>query len=188
MITRKSSVLAMVIAVASLADTSHAGLVLGPTTVSWPAGGSGPALAVTYSVDLTGSTYSYYYVITPPADFLIDSFTVDVAQQATLGNISSTAPNGLGLGDYTGYSLVPGQSVTWNFNNLSSTATNSFTSQYSPVVFGIGSAAGVVGSWMSPGPDIPVPVPEASSILAGIMMIFPLSVGALRVLRKARGA
>ena len=179
-------ILAAAAVVSVLACPAHATIVLGPSTVSWPASGGGPNLDVTYYVDLTGSTYSYFYVVTPPADNSITSFTVDVFQQATLGNVASLAP----ASSYTGDSISAGVSVTWNFNDLTGPATNSFTSQYSPVVFGIGDATtkGVSGSWTSPVPDIPIPVPEASSMLAGFTMLLPLGFGAFRALRKIRAA
>ncbi len=132
-----------------------------------------------------GSTFSYFYVVLAPTDDSIQSFTVDVSRHAgiaTLGNITTSSSA------YAGNAVLAGVSVTWNFNNLTGVATNSFTSQYSPVVFGIGSArtAGISGSWTSPVTDIPVPVPEASTILAGIMMTLPLGISAFRAIRKAR--
>ncbi|HEY1662561.1 MAG TPA: hypothetical protein VGI03_09100 [Verrucomicrobiae bacterium] len=173
---RNAKILA-VLAMIVLACTVQANLVLGPTTVDLPQQGGGAAISVDYYVCLSGSTYTYYFVITPPAGSgALSSFTVDISNPAVLSDITSTS---------SAYVPPPvidnGESVTWNFSDLTGTATTSFQSQSSPTVLGMSDATSLSGSWVDP-----EPVPEASTVIAGMLMLLPLSVGIFRALRRVR--
>jgi hypothetical protein len=94
---------------------------------------------------------------------------------------------------------INADNVVWNFVTSPATTSGavSFTSDDGPGATGAVSADGSglvipIGyfsiSWS--GGDVPVPatcpVPEASTLMAGAMMLLPLGIGALRAVRKAK--
>jgi hypothetical protein len=179
MIKTKIMMLAAILMMIVVARTAQATLVLGPTTVDISGTDGAASLSVDYYVCLSGTTYTYYFVLTPPAGSGASSFTVDISDPAVLSDITSTSSA------YVPPPIIDsGESVTWEFSDLTGVATNSFQSQYSPTVLGMSSATSVNGTWVDP-PN-PTAVPEASTIIAGMLMILPLSVGIFRALRKAR--
>jgi hypothetical protein len=176
-IKNTTMMLAILLATVLGMRTAQASIVFGPSTVQ-VAGANGAApLSVDYYVSLCGATYTYYFVITPPQGSGASSFTVDISDPATVSDITSTS---------SAYVPPPvinnGVSITWDFADLTSTATNSFKSQFSPEILGMSSAAAINGYWVDP----PTVVPEASTIMAGMLMILPLSYGVFRTLRKGR--
>jgi hypothetical protein len=180
MIRSKIAMLAVLAAVSGGIGSAQANTVLGPTTVDLPnSSPGGSPLSVDYYVSLCGSTYSYYFVLTPPSGSALTSFTVDITGTALVRDITSTS---------SAYVPPPvidnGTSITWLFSDLTGNATASFQSQSSPVLLGMTSANSVNdafnGSWVDPA------IPEPSTIFAGVLMLLPLSIGILRAVRKSR--
>jgi hypothetical protein len=72
------------------------------------------------------------------------------------------------------------------------TDTVSFTSAYGPTFGGASGNDGAPSvSWSSASPNgtpvpVPAPVPEASTVMAGALMLLPFGIGAIRSLRKER--
>lgn len=172
-------VLAVILAMIVGAGTAQATLVLGPTTVDIRGAAGAAPLSVDYYVCLSGTTFTYYFVLTPPAGTSASSFTVDISGNAIVSDVTSTS---------SAYIPPPiidnGVSVTWDFSDLTGTATNSFQSQSSPTILGMSSASSINGLWVDP--PVPAAVPEVSTVFAGLLMLLPLSIGIFRALRKTR--
>ncbi|MGO8763623.1 MAG: hypothetical protein ACLQSR_00630 [Limisphaerales bacterium] len=177
MTATKMVMLVVALAMICMTRTAQATIVLGPTTVDVPGTDGAAPLPVDYYVSLSGTTYTYYFVITPPAGSGATSFTVDISDPATVTHITSTS---------SAYVPPPviddGVSITWNFNDLTGTTVNSFQSQFGPGILGMSGATGINGTWVDP----PASVPEASTIIAGMLMILPLGAGIFRSLGKGR--
>jgi hypothetical protein len=152
--------------------------------------GASPVLQVAYSaVDTTLWTYTYTFTVvssilspTPVTSNPVSSFTVD-ASFVNSGSLTSTA----GAPGYinSGY-------VDWLYGSPVNTDTVSFTSAYGPTLGGASADDGSPAvSWSSanvggsPVP-VPAPVPEASTFMAGALMLLPFGIGAVRSLRKER--
>ena len=184
-------------------------LVLGPSAKAQITGyltqaGANPAqpcLQVQCDVDFVGPhlyTYSYIftvgdrvsspglgYVFTPTSDNPVTSFTIDSSSI-----IPGSAVSSLG----TALIIISSGEVVWNYAGPSfpNTDTVSFQSYWAPD-FGNASAndgsPGVVWSTMGVGASeilVPNPIPEASTVVAAILMLIPLGVGFVRVIYKQR--
>jgi len=166
--------------------------------------GASPVLRVIYSaVDTTLWTYTYAFTVGNLVDGQftagnanpVDSFTVD----ASFVNVPSVTSL-----DGTPNIVVNSDSVVWNYGitqiphygpfgitpPLSDTV--SFTSAYGPTFGGASGNDGAPSvSWSSASPNgtpvpVPAPVPEASTVMAGALMLLPFGIGAIRSLRKER--
>jgi hypothetical protein len=177
-------------AIAAIAGSAQAQVVLTGTGYFTQAGGANPELQVNYSVTDNSGLYTYSYTFQvgqiSNGNFVaesqngVTSFAVD-ASYVVSANQSTLGATGI-IGD--GY-------VFWNYSNDTTYSdTVSFTSDNPPVLGG-GSAndgfPSVSWSALAPGGvDVAVPVPEASTVLAGLLMVVPLGIGALRAIRKDR--
>lgn len=187
----KNKLMAFAVAgiLAAAARESQASIVTSGTALWYSP--TATSLAVNYAVDLTGGVYTYVYTFTDTTSTVLNTFEVD-AQFGVLAGVASgtVLPSALGTTTASGI-VVPGNEVYWNLPPLTSgqSATVAYTSLYGPTM-GSGSAIdGSAGPWssqQSPGQPVPVPVPEASTILAGALMVLPLGVGAFRALRRER--
>jgi hypothetical protein len=194
---KKSLLIVAALALMAIGSSARAGVVLSGT--GWETQGTGnqPELQVAYTVSLSGSLYTYSYtftvgtlvanVFTPSSLNPVTSFTVDTPFSTSIANISIDNAGNAGF-------LIPNNSVTWNYNTPASSDTVSYTSLFGPVLGGGSSndgAPAVSWSTANPGgsniPD-PAPVPEASTIMAGALMLLPLGIGAVRAIRKERTA
>ena len=156
-----------------------------------------PSLQVVYSVSLTGSTYTYSYTFTvgnlvgssftPTTANPVTAFTIDTPFSLSIASISTDSSGATGV-------LAVNNNITWLYSNPANTDTDSYTSLFPPTLGG-GSgndgAPSVSWSVANPGgtpiPD-PTPLPEASTVMAGALMLLPLGIGAVRALRKERTA
>ena len=172
-----------------LAFSANAQIIIPSTTVTF-AGQSGGTtvpfnLSITFEVTENAGLYTYSYdLVTTPGEPL-HSFTiggnpnpVDTAS-AIITDYGEADPI---LSGVTGNSIIFG----WDTSPAVTSDDVAFTSVNGP------SFATFVANdddivWTSP-PLIPAPVPEASTALAGAMMVLPLGVGALRAFRKNRTA
>jgi hypothetical protein len=166
----------------------------------------GAPLSVNYDVVYDGSsTYTYLYSFTPPSGNPIDSFSINanyVLSELTSGTGISTDPGYLVLGGGTSTTAFLAGSVGgglagwfWASPGVTTTQIVGFTSLFAPTT---GSGTLQDGKVPSPWTDnastvpgataIPVPVPEASTITAGALMLLPFGIGALRSLRRERRA
>jgi hypothetical protein len=181
-------------------------------SASFTSAGSGTQ-TVNYFVYYSGGVYTYAYEFNVSA--LIGEFEVNVnpslvstiigsgsttlsglasANSATLGSTLTTA---FTTGTSTSYSSVSQVGFVEWFTGASGSPSDyayGYTSIYGPTA-GTGSLIdGGTGPWGdNPGSGgtpipVPAPVPEASTVMAGALMLLPLGIGALRALRKERTA
>lgn len=194
---KKSLLIVAALALLAIGSSARAGVVLSGTGFETQGTGNNPELQVAYVVTLTGNLYTYSYTFTvgsfvgqtftPSALNPVTSFTVDTPFSTSIANISVDSAGQAGF-------LIPNNSVTWNYTTPAASDTVSYTSLFGPVLGG-GSAndgaPAVSWSTANPGgqniPD-PAPVPEASTIMAGALMLLPLGLGAVRAIRKERTA
>lgn len=167
-------------------------------TATFTSVSSGP-ISVSYDVVYNSSSllYTYLYAFTPLAGANIGQFEINtylVNSVLTSAASFSGSPYTL-TGSITSsgtYDAVDGN-VTWTYSPHTSAAQLvGFTSCYGPTA-GSGSLNdGTSGPWgdNATGTPIPVPaaVPEASTIISGILMLVPFGIGAARSLRKERTA
>lgn len=179
---------------AALGFSAQAQIIITPTLVTYTgqSGGSpvpNSTLSITYEVTLNAGLYTYSYILTSPAADPMLSFTLGSkvspvdTQTVVLLNLGQTDP---ALDGVTATSIVFG----WDFNSAVSSDTVSYTSVNGPALntFTINDDDVV---WTSPAlipspAPAATPVPEAPTVLAGVMMLLPFGVGAYRALRKER--
>ena len=171
---------------ATLTETSGSGNLVGPSST----------VAVSYDVffDTSDSLFTYVYQFTalgstaPITQFTVNASYVDSVLSGSLAYY--------GLGSTTGTYFAAGSdssSVEWLFgvSGQPTLETVAYTSLLGPTA-GSGSLndhnsgpwgdnPGTVGAT-----PIPVPVPEASTVVAGALMLLPFGIGAIRSLRKER--
>jgi hypothetical protein len=183
---RKLTALAAVVTFLALGACAHASIVIPSTEVSFngvPYSSDG--LSITYEVTQSGGLYTYSYdlVTTPEED--LTSFTIG-------GALNPIDTQGVVISAYGGaISSLSGASsdsviYEWALDSGITSADVSYTSPNAPTyaTFTLNDD-GV--EWGSPA-SIPAPaaVREASTIVAGAMMVLPLGVGVIRALRKDR--
>lgn len=157
--------------------------------------GAQPVLQVDYTavgnsvINPTVWSYTYSFtvgdlsdsVFTPIAGNPVTSFSV-AASYVNAGSLTS-------LDGATGE--IESGYVVWDYTPEPGAAgadTVSFTSDYGPTL-GIASGNDGSVSWNSSNPGgelVAVPVPEASTVMAGALMLLPFGIGAIRSLRKER--
>jgi hypothetical protein len=178
---------AVALAVFATQQTAQAGIVeesAGNLVADSP--GSPTPLVVSYEVlfDLNSSLYTYLYSFTAfgptPVNGPVTQFTVNASYVNSI--ITGTSV----------YSSSDLSSVWWDFGtaNQPTLETVGFTSYFAPIN-GTGSANDEhLGTWddVNQGTPIPVPgsVPEASTVMAGALMLLPFGIGAIRSLRRER--
>ena len=166
--------------------------------------------AANYFVDLSGGVYTYVYQFNSPTapigEYEVNVNIAYVSSVLTSGNttIASLANADLGSGSvfasanttYSAKSTGNPTQVQWVIEPASTGSfAFAFTSPYGPIN-GSGSLIdGTSGPWGDnpgsggtsiPVPDPPATVPEASTIMAGALMLLPLGIGTVRTLRKER--
>ncbi len=175
----------VVVALMAIGFSARAQLVIGSATYVGQSGGSSTPfdLTIDYSVTQTGSSYLYSYTFSTSLAAQLLSFTLG-------GSTDPIDTQGLVISDFgltdTGLDAVLDNSVVfgWDANAGVTNDTVAFTSPLAP-----GTATFTMNGpdilWTSP-PSIPAPVPEASTIFAGAMMLLPFGIGAYRAIRKHR--
>jgi hypothetical protein len=154
-------------------------------------------IPVSYDVVYNSTTllYTYLYAFTPIAGSPIGQFTVNanyVSSVLTFGTPITGSPYTI-TGSITSTGTIDAVNglVSWAYNPYTSAAQFvGFTSLYAPTA-GSGSLNDhLTGPWGDNGigTPIPVPVPEASTIAAGALMLLPFGIGAVRSLRRERTA
>jgi hypothetical protein len=162
-------------------------------------------IGVGYDVlfDSQSQLYTYLYsftpIITQPYNAgSIDTFEVNL--DPTLVNSVLTAGTtgfaGITLTPTTitatGATDLPDGEIVWSYNPGATTSQLvGFTSADAPGASSGSLIDGTKGPWGDNPPSgspipVPVPVPEASTVLAGALMLLPFGIGAIRSLRKER--
>lgn len=141
---------------------------------------SGPVLQVISTV--TGS-YNYNYAFTLGYGTGAAFTPEDTANAILL--FSVTLLDTTGVSNISGGGGLVGNTIIWTFPFVY-TGDVSYTSPNPPGTFDA-TAQDVSVNWTG-GVLVPAAVPEASTIMAGALMILPLGIGAFRVLRKERMA
>jgi hypothetical protein len=170
----------------ALGLSARASIVIPPTVVTYN-GISNPAyqLAITYEVTLNAGLYTYSYdLATTPAEE-ITSFTIGgTPDPVDTESVVITSYGGADptLSGPTADSIV----FQWDFNSGITSADVSYTSVNGPRLATFTLNDDDVDWGSPPGIPAPTPVPEASTVIAGAVMILPLGVSAFRALRKGR--
>ena len=149
-------------------------------------------IPVSYDVTFDGSLYTYLYSFTPLQSSPIEHFDVNASFVSSVLTAGTSVSSATLNGNITLSGANSPILVDWSFfpNSATTTQLVGFTSIYGP---GLGSGSlqdNGTGPWGdnavgSPIP-VPVPVPEASTGLAGALMLLPFGIGAVRSLRKER--
>jgi hypothetical protein len=168
----------------ALGFSARAGIIIPPTTVTFN-GNPTPdyVLTITYGVTESASLYTYSYALSVSPGEQLTSFTIGGAPDPVVTDtavISSYGGADTSLSGITGDSII----YQWDFNAGITTADVSYTSAYGPTLATF-TLNGDDDTWGSP-PGIPAPIPEASTILAGVLTILPLGFGAFRAWRRDR--
>jgi hypothetical protein len=186
---KRLTIIAAAVALIAMGRSAEATIIIGPTTVSYSdeIGGGAPDLDITYEVtESAADLYTYCYTLVAADDANLTSFVIgggfDPIDTDTMV-ITET-------GGASSSSIVPDYSVSWQWSGLAGVddTTVAFTSEIGPGYFE-DSILDDGALWAAP-PLIPAPapVPEASTIMAGALMILPLGIGAFRAVRKERMA
>jgi len=160
----------------------------GSASFVWPASGSSASfnIDVGYDVVFDSGTmqYTYLYNFTPLTDSPIGQFQINanylsgVLTEGTL--ISGSAYDLTGAVTEDG-SINAGTDVLWTWNPATTKEQLvGFTSYFGPTDGDAVLTDGSFGILADP----PVPVPEASTVLAGALMLLPLGISTLRSWRK----
>jgi hypothetical protein len=180
---KKLAILAAAATLMAISHSAQAQIVVGSATWVNTASGSGgtPALTVSYEVFDNSGVYTYDYTLNVAASNPVDGFSVDA---------SYVLPGTVSVGG-----AAAGGVVAWNLIGVTDPVTVSFKSDFAPSLGG-GSAydgspsvawsAGFTGDSGTANGLIAVPVPEASTVMAGALMLLPLGIGAVRAIRKDR--
>lgn len=147
--------------------------IISPTTVNYTTDGT--PLSIIYGVTEDSGLYTYTYDLSSTVN--LSSFTL----AAFTDSIIIT-----GVGVDSAYAAVNANTVVWDWKDQSTSEDVSFTSDYAPGNYPFSVNDDSI-SWDSP-PTVaaPAPVPEASTVMAGALMLLPFGVGAIRSLRKER--
>jgi hypothetical protein len=189
--TMKKNLLAIgAVALAILATQQAAQATLVTSGTAQFTSTSSGTLSVNFDVTYSGDIYTYLYSFTPFSTGPITLFTINTSD--VIGALTAGTSEGP-YGTVTATGGTTTSQVYW-YAPPSAAGTGpqlvGFTSYDGP---GVGSGSmndGNSGPWgdISAGTPIPVPVPvpEASTVLAGALMLLPFGIGAVRSLRKER--
>ena len=182
---KKVITIAAAVCLLAIGLSAQAQVIIPSTVVNFTGTTPGFDLSITYEVTLNAGLYTYSYdIVTDPSEPL-SSFTLGgtpnpvFTQSVVITQYGGADPS---LSGVTADSIIFG----WDFNSGVTSADVSYTSQYGPTYATFTLNDHGIG-WTSP-PGIPAPtaVPEASTVLAGAMMVLPLGIGAIRSMRKSR--
>jgi hypothetical protein len=189
---KKFATIAVAVALAITGLSASAQIIIPPTMVTYEGQSGGVTLpnyflSITYGVTESAGLYTYTYtLVTTPGEPML-SFTLGgnvdpvFTQSAGISNFGASNP---ALDGITGNSVVFG----WNFIPGVTSDTVAFTSPYGPrlATFTLNDDDIL---WTSPDAiPAPTPVPEAPTVLAGVMMLLPFSVATFRSFSRARKA
>jgi hypothetical protein len=211
---KRTLIITALAAMAFLAGNSaQASLVAGWSgSATFVSAGSGN-MTVNYFVDLSGGVYTYVYQFSSPTApigqynvnvHVANVSTVLVSGNSTIGALATADLSAGFAANFTGAntfyfseSSANPALIEWT---IQPAATGSFafafTSPYGPLNGSGTLQDGSSGPWSDnaglgnpiPIPNPPATVPEASTIMAGALMLLPLGIGAVRSLRKERTA
>ena len=208
---KKLAIIAAAVALMAFGRSAQAQIVVtdGTGILKTAASGYPSTVNVNYFVALTGSTYTYVYEFVDPTTNpqRINAFDVDASFVSSVlsGSISSLFTSSVNTKLATDFGSSPffsaltastsqnlGIEVDYNFSAGGSPYEFAFTSPYAPTLGVANAIDGTVWNDGSGSPAgttlVPVPVPEASTVMAGALMLLPLGIGAVRALRKERVA
>jgi hypothetical protein len=165
-------------------------------------GSDASTVAVKYDVVFDNSSllYTYLYQFTetsgqysanPITDFNINaSYVNSVLASGTIISLDPLGSSGItGSSTTSGGTIKTPSLINYDFTPLAASQLVGFNSYFGPTS---GSGSLLDGAAPSPwsdnsgGTPIPVPVPEASTVMAGALMLLPFGIGAIRSLRKER--
>jgi hypothetical protein len=167
----------------------------GSSSFVWPGAGSLASfdINVDYDVVFDSGTklYTYLYQFTPLSDSPIGQFQINanyVNGVLTDGLLISGAAYTLTGAITEGGAINSGADVLWSWNPATTKEQLvGFTSNFGPgdgYGFLTGASFGTWADSPSEGTPTVVPVPESSTVLAGVLVLLPLGIGALRSWRK----
>jgi hypothetical protein len=169
----------------AVALSARADIIIPQTSVTFDGTSPGYELTIVYEVTLNAGLYTYSYDLsTSPAEPL-SSFTIGGnPDPIDTQSVVITAYGGADtlLSGATGNSIV----FQWDFNSGITSADVSYTSVNGPRLASFVLNDDDIGWTSPPGIPAPTPVPEASTIFAGLLTILPLGFGAFRAWRKDR--
>jgi hypothetical protein len=163
-------------------------------TLSYLTQGTGdqPVLRVLSTVTQQQADWLYSYTFTV-GDLSDSIFTATTGTPVTSFSVVASFVNVASIASAPNTAVASGYengAATWIFFPGVNSDTVSFTSDYGPTL-GTASAQDDGLAWStanvggSPVP-VPTPVPEASTVMAGALMLLPFGIGAIRSLRKER--
>ena len=182
---KKVITLAVAVVFLAIGLSARAQIIIPSTMVNFTGTSPGFDLSITYEVTENAGLYTYSYnIVTDPSEPL-SSFTLGgtpdpVYTQSVV--ITQYGGADTALSGVTGNSIIFG----WDFNSGITSADVSYTSLYGPRLATFTLNDHGIGWTSPPGIPAPTPVPEASTVLAGVLMVLPLGVGAVRSMRKGR--
>lgn len=179
---KKMIIMGAVLAFAAMQYSAQATIILsGTATSNGNSPHSGNMLTINYTVDDTAGLYTYTYNLSTAPGEGLTSFTIGGSSDPIFTQTLTVLP-----GSQLASAVIPGVSVAYYFSGVITGGTVSFTSDYGPGMFSWG-VNDLSVTWNNP-PLIPAPVPEPATVLAGLLMVVPLGIGAVRAIRKDRNA
>lgn len=195
----KLAIAAAVLAIVATEQAAQATLTTAASGTGTLVYGNVSSIAVSYDVvyDSSSSLFTYLYSFTPISASPIGTFNVNasyVNSVVSAGTSFTGSPYTL-TGSISDAGISYGNLVSWSWSPYTtSTQFVGYTSYFGPTA-GSGSLIdGGSGPWGdnagsgNGSTSIPVPVPEASTVVAGALMLLPFGIGAVRSLRKERNA
>jgi len=184
------TIIAMVAAGMALAATERSAEAnLSGTAYLTQGSSSQPDLQVVYSaIDTSVWTYTYTFTV---GNWNGTTFTATTANPANAFAVDASFINpGSPTSAAGGVSTIYSGYINWVYSTAENSDTVSFTSNYGPTLGGASGNDGAPSvSWSATNPGgtlVAVPVPEASTVVAGALMLLPFGIGAVRSLRKER--
>lgn len=185
---KKLAMIAAAAAFLAVGSSAQAQIVLGTQYTAYltQLSSAQPDLQIKYTVTADGSDYLYTYIFTV-GTLSGSTFTPTTSSSLDKGNpvVSLTVDASYVISASAGGNIYDGD-VVWNYGTPKLSGTVSLVSAFLPT---LGDATGNDGApdvaWAS-GDEVAVPVPEASTVMAGALMLLPLGIGAIRAVRKER--
>lgn len=148
---------------------------------------TGPTLQI--ESDVTGSyLYTYTFTVGTGGTWGSISSTPEASFTAVnenpIGYIDITVVDPSDITSISSGGVLSGDDITWNFGTKATPITVSFNSPLPPGLFDVTADDSSV-DWSG---SVLTPVPEASTVMAGALMLLPLGIGAIRAVRKERVA